>query len=154
MKRGVRIAIELLGPPAWGTALMAAWMVPTMLAETAHPRPWWEDARQGAAVLFLVLVFAYVFAGLQSVVYTVVLEWRFSRGLDPRSWRAVGWSTGLGFLSGAAIIVVLGRGAGDVLAWLIWGGLGATVGFLNGALIRWLSRRDVMPPAPAGDPEK
>jgi hypothetical protein len=68
------------------------------------------------------------------------MEWRFARGLDPRSWRSVGLSTVLGFFSGAAIVAAYGFSGSDIFfLWLLFGGTGLAVGFILGVLIKALS---------------
>lgn len=149
-KRWRRVLLELFGPPALGA--MVFWL----FAVGGSVSDWFEGRRalrpvELAQAWLLLTLFAYFFAGLQSIIYTVVLEWRFSRGLDPASWLTVAWSTVLGWLSGAAIVVVLGPSQADGIAWLVWSGLGAIVGFVNGTLIRRLSRRAATPTAPCAD---
>jgi hypothetical protein len=140
--RGKRIALELLGPPAIGAVLMIALMAgfTVVLAiekgDTLHRL---KELAQGA-VFFV--VFAYMFAGAQSILYACIMEWQYARGLDPCSWRAVALSSGLGLASGAAIMLVIGW-RGDLHAqwlWVLYGGVGLLVGLLLGLLIRRLSR--------------
>lgn len=144
MNRIKRIALEVLAPPALGAALMSAWAIPAMLTESAARQSWGEMLSQGAAAFVMVLLYAYAFAGVPSVVYAILMEWYFSRGLDPRGWPAVGFSTLLGCLSGAAILLVMTQGNFERWFWSswFWCGLGAVVGFFNGALIRALARRE------------
>ena len=107
--RGKRIALELLGPPALGAGIFALYLIGAAA---------WEIAVKGKALgktlgdfglgILIVLVYAYIFVGVQSILYAVIMEWRFKRGLDPRSWRAVMLSTALGFASGSIIAVPLG----------------------------------------------
>lgn len=149
-KRWRRVLLELFGPPALGAMVFWLFAVGGSVSDWFEGRRALRPVELAQAWLFLTL-FAYFFAGLQSIIYTVVLEWRFSRGLDPASWLTVAWSTVLGWLSGVAIVVVLGPMQADGIAWLVWGGLGAIVGFVNGALIRRLSRRDATPTAPCAD---
>jgi len=89
------------------------------------------------SVVGYILLFAYALTGLQSVVYAMVLEWRFMRGFDPCSWRSVGLSSLLGLASGLPIAIGYGRDRSDLFAiWLFWPGLGLLVGFLMGLLIK------------------
>ena len=90
----------------------------------------------------MLFVMAYVFAGLQSIFYAIIMEWRFSQGLDPRGWRSISLSTLLGLMSGAAICLAYGFDRSDTRTlWLFFGGIGLVVGFLMGVLIRMLSNR-------------
>ncbi len=137
MKRKARIALEILGPSFLGVVL---------------PFGLWQGlaAVQGASGQFLwlqmhelpnTLGWAYLFGGPPSVVYMVVMEWRFARGLDPRSWRAVGLSTLLGLAAGLSIAFTLISGWWpDVVAPLNLGGIGVAVGFVLGLIIRRFSR--------------
>lgn len=152
-KRWRRVLLEFFGPPALGALVLWLFVMGGSVSDWFEARSALRPVELAQAWLILTL-FAYVFAGLQSMVYTVVLEWSFSRGLDPASWLTVAWSTILGWLSGAAIVVVLGPRQADGMAWLVWGGLGAIVGFINGALIRRLSRRAATPTAPCSDAKK
>ena len=87
----------------------------------------------------VVLLFAYIFAGLPSLLYAAIMEWRFARGLNPDSWRAVAWSSGLGLASGLAIIGVASTGRAEFTAYAMFSGLGLAVGFLLGWFIKWRS---------------
>jgi hypothetical protein len=143
MTRRKRIALELLGPPFLGALICLAVMSIAGMAQQDAKKETGESRLlallQMLYVLPLALVYAYVLTGIQSIIYMVILEWRFSRGLDPRSWRSVGLSSLLGFASGAVLALVFGSGsAGLFNAWLLWGALGLTVGFFMGFLIwRW-----------------
>ena len=92
LSRPRRIALELLGPAFLGALLQfTIGLVKTVAGSVVSGR--WSDwsfrVLQGFAVF---LFFAYVFAGIQSVVYALVMEWRFARGLDPCSWRSASCS--------------------------------------------------------------
>ncbi len=140
LTRGKRIVIELLGPPIVGaTGLILVFFAIALPGAMAKPDLMRELKQAGTAVL-VIYAFAFVFAGLQSILYTLIMEWRFARGLNPRSWPAVGWSTGLGFASGAAICFAYGFHRSDTLAlWGYFGGIGTAVGFVLGILIKVLS---------------
>ena len=87
----------------------------------------------------MLFVMAYVFAGLQSIFYAIIMV---SQGLDPRGWRSISLSTLLGLMSGAAICLAYGFDRSDIRTlWLFFGGIGLVVGFLMGVLIRMLSNR-------------
>ncbi|MBI2496663.1 MAG: hypothetical protein HYV75_01610 [Opitutae bacterium] len=136
MTRGKRIALEILGPPALGAGLWYA----TITATTAwsvwvddRPQAWnWQIAQR----MGVVLLFAYIFAGLPSLLYAAIMEWRFTRGLNPGSWRAVAWSSGLGLASGLMIIGVASTGRAESTAYAMFGGLVLAVGFLLGWFIK------------------
>jgi len=140
MNRKTRIALELLGPPVIGAGGLTVW---------AAARLEWAPDGPGRAVASLPVLFAFhvVFAffciGLQTLVYTAVMEWRFARGLDPRSWRAVGLSTFLGWASGAVLAVGYGIGRQDT--WYLFNGLGPAVGLLLGLIVRNGSKRRDVP---------
>ena len=137
MTRGKRIALEILGPPALGAGLWDMTMAATMAWSAwvdGRPQAWsWQIAQVTGAVF----LFAYVFAGLPSLLYAAIMEWGFARGLNPASWRAVLWSSGLGLTSGLAIIGVASAGRAEFAAYALLGGLGLVVGFLLGWFIKW-----------------
>jgi len=135
--RKQRIALEIFAPTLLGVLL---------------PFAFWQGlaALRGASGQFLLfqaqdlarsLIWVYLFGGPPSVGYMAIMEWRFARGLDPRSWRAVGLSTLLGLAAGLGIALFL------VFSWwphatvpLNLGGIGLTVGFVLGLVIRRFSR--------------
>ena len=139
--RGKRIALELLGPPFVGTLIALALGSAKAIRESVLSGQWtgWDfRIIQGFVLGFIFsLPFAYIFAGVQSIVYTLIMEWRFALGLDPRNWRSVGLSTALGFASGAVICMGFGPAYSDTRAlWLYFGGIGLAVGFVLGLLIK------------------
>ena len=88
------------------------------------------------------LLFAYMFVGVQSILFATIMEWQFAHGLDPRSWQSVKLSALLGFASGLMIALVFGFSASkriDPLFLLFWAGTGVAVGFTLGLLIKILS---------------
>lgn len=136
MKRPKRIALEILGPPMLGTGLLlvgwgavALWNILTQAA----PVKWDPEI---LVWVLVVLVYAFVLAGIPSILYTLVMEWRFSRGLNPQSWRTVGLSSTLGLLSGGAIMVVFTGARFEPGLLGFWGGMGSAVGFLLGLFIK------------------
>jgi hypothetical protein len=141
LTRGKRIALELIGPPILGVIVSLVMTEGHALWAFAQGDRRWLHEGGLFKDIWLILLIAYVFAGLQSIVYTLVMEWLFSTGLDPRSWRSVVWSTALGFLSGAAIVAAYGWGRTDLFeSWLSFGGIGTAVGCGMGLLIKRLSR--------------
>jgi hypothetical protein len=82
---------------------------------------------------------------VQSGCYAAIMEWRFSRGLDPRSWRATALSTALGYLSGLPL--ALGYGYERRETWWLFNLLGPVVGLTLGLLIRRWSARPATPPS-------
>ena len=140
--RGKRIALEVLGPPALGAAIMTSVIAVFAIAEAAEKGAALQRLKELAQAGTVAVVFAYMLAGAQSIFYAFIMEWRFARGLDPRSWRSVGLSSALGFLSGAVIVLSLGWRSDLLNAWLwfAYGGLGLLVGFTLGLLIKRLSR--------------
>ena len=133
-----RIALEILGPAPIGvlvlvvaTGIRTIWMRPES----------WVLAMNSLADLPLMILFAYFFVGIQSLVYMAVLEWSFSRGLNPASGGSVGLSTLLGLVSGVAIVAASGFDRADVIESLITlGGTGVAVGLILGVLIKFLSK--------------
>lgn len=133
LTRGRRVCLEVLAPPFLGSCL-------GLLAGTVL------SLVQGASLQFLWLqrwdylvtfFWAYLLGGLPSVGYMLVMEWRFARGLEPRSGRAVALSTLLGGGAGgliSAAILPLDAGVSFYLT-----GLGGTVGFIIGQLVKRLT---------------
>ena len=129
-----RIALELLGPPFIGAAPFLVWDIFT------NSRGW-KFSPEALLGVGLVLYVAYLCVGIQSILFTVVMEWRFARGLDPRSWQSVSLSTLLGFGSGAVVALAYGSTGNDHFGpWLFWAGLGLAVGLTMGLLIKALSK--------------
>ena len=147
LTRRKRIAFELLGPPFAGALIASAFELIKEASQSGFSAGpvGWNFRIQGSVLQFVMfLPFAYLFAGVQSIVYTLVMEWRFARGLDPCSWRSVGLSTLLGFASGAAICLGYGFRRSDVISlWMFFGGTGFAVGLVLGLLIkRWSAQTE------------
>lgn len=136
--RRKRIALEVLGPPALGAFLTSAILAVVALVDALEEGDYGHQLTQVAELAILAVMFGYMLAGVQSILYALIMEWRFARGLDPRSWRSVGLSTVLGFASGGVIVVIFGWPM-EWLPWLYYGGTGTVVGFTLGVLIKWLS---------------
>jgi len=139
LTRGNRILLELFGPPASGALLYSIFITVFVVWDAVTKNILgWETLVGLGGVYFLALIFAYVFVGLQCILYTVIMEWRFKCGLNPDSWSMVVLSTVLGFLSGVALIIVMEDFSNfKTKIYLIWGGLGVMVGLLMGLLIKW-----------------
>ena len=141
LTRRSRIALEILGPAPIGVLVSIAgtgarnlWLRP----ENGIP------ATDYLMVLPGLILFAYLCVGIQSLFYMAILEWGFSRGLNPAGWRSVGLSTFLGLASGAAIAAAYGFDRSDVIeSWITSGGTGASVGLILGVLIKFLSKATV-----------
>ena len=140
MSRPARIAVELLAPSAVASALFAVVM----------------GALSGEAKILgalpFILVFAYVFAGIPSALFALILEVAFSRGLDAGSWRTVGLAALLGLPCGCAMALLFSgglRNASETFA--IFPALGVVTGAIVGAFVRTRSRpRNDATPSPAG----
>lgn len=145
LTRGRRIAVGLLGPPLLGGALATLWAWGTLMYLSLYRyESIWETVsqlRMIPAMWLLYGVFAFPMIGVQAACYTAIMEWRFSRGLSPRSWRAVALSAILGYLSGLPI--ALGYGYARKETWYFFNLLGPTVGLLLGLLIkRWSAGKE------------
>jgi hypothetical protein len=145
--RRQRLALELLGPPLLGGALATLWAWGTVVFHSLyrHESPW---EVLGTWRLILILwpvygLFAFPAVGAQTACYAAVMEWGFSRGLDPRSWRAVALSGGLGYLS--ALPLALGYGYERRDTWWFFSLLGPVVGLTLGLLMRRWSPRPAVP---------
>lgn len=141
--RGKRIALELLGPPILGGAAATLWAWSSLVHQSLHRYVSLVEAADLLVALpglwLLYGTFAFPMIGLQAMGYTAIMEWRFSRGLDPCGWRSVALSTVLGYASGAVLAV--GYGYERKETWYFFNGLGLAVGFVLGRLIRRLSAK-------------
>ena len=144
--RGKRIAFELFGPAALGAGIYSLFFAGAAIWEiVTNGKALWRTLGELGAAILLCLIMAYVIVGIQSILCTVIMEWRFKRGLDPRSWRMVGLSSLLGFASGLVIALPM---AFEERNWMpamfyfaaAYGGVGLVVGFLMGLLIRRWSK--------------
>ena len=88
LTRGKRIALELLGPAALGAGIPTIIFGGAALIEslikgnvTGH---YLKEVVQVAVPYF---IYAYFIVGLQSVLYTVIMERRFKWGLVPPQQR-------------------------------------------------------------------
>lgn len=143
LTRGKRIAFELLGPPLMGGVLATLWAWGALASSSLHHyESIWEATgllRAIPAMWLLYGTFAFPVIGLQAVGCAVIKEWRFSHGLDPRSWRSVVFFSVLGYLSGRSL--ALGYGYERKDTWYLFNILGLVVGMGLGLLIkRWAAR--------------
>lgn len=141
--RGKRIALEVLGPPLLGGAGATLWAWGTIVYHNLHQIETFGAAAAQLRILpclwLLYGTFAFPMIGLQAAGYAAILEWRFSRGLDPRSWRSVVLSSVLGYLS--CLPLALGYGYERKETWWLFNLLGPAVGLVLGLLIkRWTTR--------------
>jgi hypothetical protein len=143
LTRGKRIALELLGPPLVGGALATMWAWSRQASSSLYQyESIWEATallRAMPAMWLLYGMFAFPMVGLQAAVYTAIMEWRFSRSLDPRSWRSVVLSTMLGYLSGLPLAFGYGYERKDT--WYFFNIVGLVVGFVLGLFIKIWSAR-------------
>lgn len=133
MTRTSRVFVELLVPPLLGATpfLMMAILTGTL------------------GLIPIILLVAYVMAGVPSVIFTAVLELAFWRGLDPRSWDAVLLGAGLGLASGLGIGLIGGlRGAADKAFY--FGVIGLLSGTGTALIVRWRSTAAAPTPGAPG----
>lgn len=139
MKRPLRIILEVLGPPALGLLPFYAMMAPDLIAEIAYGHVNLQEH-------LVIVMGAYIVAGIPSILYTLAMETAFSRCLSPRSWRAVMLSVTLGLVFGVLIGAIMnfldsGRdGEPHFIKTML--PLGLLVGLLMGILVRILTKRD------------
>jgi hypothetical protein len=139
LTRGRRMCLEALAPPFLGSSIGILAGLAMDLAQGTSLQFLWLQRRDYLLIFF----WAYLLGGLPSLGYMLIMEARFARGLDPRSWRSVGLSTLLGGGAGlliSAAILPLQLGVSFYLTVL-----GGTVGFVIGYLTKRLT-----PPAGAG----
>lgn len=143
--RGKRIAFELLGPAALGAGICClVYLCAATWGILVEKRESWNALYELGSMMPMIFLFAYVSAGLQSILYTAIMEWRFKQGLNPRSWRMVGWSTLVGFASGGVFTLgELGNFEAVLPSLATLGGFGLVVGFLMGLLIRRWSKEPI-----------
>jgi hypothetical protein len=144
LTRGKRIALELLGPPAIGAGLIIAVFGGASLWDALMKGLTWDLLQQIGMLSLTIFCAAYLVVGIQSIIYAIILEWRFKRGLVPCSWQLVRLSSLLGFGSGAVLSLAhFGQPAKIGPTLLFAGGLGLIVGFLMGLLIkRWSTEKE------------
>jgi len=103
MKRGTRITLEILGPPAIGALSVAGYwafldhLYNAPVGEFAHATPGFLEI----SLAFLGL--GYISAIIPSVIYMTVMERSIRRGWFPTAWRTVGLSSLLGLGAGSAL---------------------------------------------------
>ncbi len=115
MTRRKRIALELLGPTVIASV---AWICFILLSKGITNV---GGFLQGAAATLLLVL---LYSGLQSIAYTIIMEIAFRFGLNPRSFACITFSSFLGLLAGASV-VVYGHGnmEGAAIAnWSLFGG--------------------------------
>jgi hypothetical protein len=139
--RRQRIAFELLGPPVLGGAGATLWAWGSLVYRSLYQyESIWTAADQLRRIPVLWLLYgtlAFPMIGLQAAAYTAIMEWRFSHGLSPRSWRAVALAILLGYLSGLPLAIGYGYERKDT--WYFFSILGPAVGLALGLLIRRLT---------------
>jgi hypothetical protein len=96
MKRGQRIAVEILGPPFVATV----GYVMLALIRTGQ-------AKDIGAGFIVVLVYSYFFAALPSLAFALVMELSFASGMKVQSWQTVLVASAAGTLSGGAIALTM-----------------------------------------------
>lgn len=142
MTRKQRIALEILGPPLLGGTLAAVYAWGFFIYKSIQQEQLLAVGPNLIGVIPGLILFYAAFAfpasGVQALLYAAIMEWCFSRGLDPRSWRSVALSTLLGFASGAVLAV--GYGFERKGTWYGFNGLGLAVGLTLGLLIWRFSR--------------
>lgn len=146
MRRWQRILLEILGPPGLGGAItLAAIAVSAVWAHWQQTGEFRFPVAEAGPWIITVLAGAYIFTIVPSLLYTALMEWRFSRGLRPGSGAAITWSSAAGGLNGWLIIVVIFHGEGDEWIKPAFVVLGICVGVIMGLIIRWRTRADASP---------
>lgn len=143
-----RIVLEMLGPPAIGAL--------SFLFYDTYQR---DNFPPDTDTVIIFLVFGYWFALIPSLIYTTLMERVMKRGLQPKTWQCVGFSSLLGLLSGLVIAIFVGsiddeKHALDVLGNLALDGLwtGFVMGLLLKGLAHWRDRNippSARPPSPS-----
>jgi len=131
MKRSTRIALELLGPPLLGALLLWLTVLPIDGSFGAGV-DWW-------VMLSWMVLWAYLFAGIPSILYTLTMEVAFAKGLNAGRWPATAFSGLLGAGAGVSMVLVLMGWQFDAAVLLRFGELGLTVGLVLGLVIKFSS---------------
>jgi hypothetical protein len=120
MNRPARFAMELLLPPIMGASPFLAFALLFGQLEVALG----------------ILTFAYLMAGIPSLVFAVILELAFMAGLDPRGEGLVRLASWLGLAAGLAMAAF----AGDFTTFILLAPLGIAGGAFTALIIRRWSR--------------
>lgn len=124
MKRGLRIALELLGP-AFVASVIYAVLLFLVSGDAVRPRDF-----------LLLLSFAYAFAAVPSILFAVAIEISVAKGLQPDSGRLVLLAGLLGLLSGVAIAFMISGGhVRDPEGFSLFPALGMAAGTMVGLAI-------------------
>ena len=148
LTRPWRIVLEIFAPPPFGVLAFLIYGTAANVLENGVQRILWKPSVDDLRSLAGMLVFSYVFAGFQSLVFAAIMEWRFSRGLSPRSWRTVMLSSALGFVSGVLAGLVAQRPADLAGTIAFFGGVGLFAGFTIGCMIKLGSRSEARASGP------
>ena len=123
MKKVPRIVFEVFGPPAIASVIFVGLFA--MLG------------RLPLQLVLSIVMIAFAIALIPSAIYAFVMEFSFSRGLRPSSWRSVGLSSLLGALAGIPIGLVFPDSSGGPASYLIMIPLRAVVGCLTGIMVKF-----------------
>jgi hypothetical protein len=134
MKKPIRVLINLLSPPVIAAVFM---FFPSVIQSHEFP-----DIK----IIATVLMFAYLFAGIPSILHTILMEIIYSRGTSPTNGRAVLASSCSGLLSGVLVILTFVITSGirtpDKTFW-IYPIVGIAVGATTGFIILLSTRKKV-----------
>jgi hypothetical protein len=132
MKRKHRLLIELLVPPLLAGVLYSIGDL------FISPFEW-------LSIVSFYIFAAFVYGGLPTIAYAVLLELCFSRGVQPGSKIALAVSAGLGALAAPSSVLIAAGGHVEVLApssFLLFPFLGATAGSVVWVLIGRIDREE------------
>jgi hypothetical protein len=132
MTRHQRVALELLAPAPLG--LLGFGLI-ALSREMACGGALTMRSQDFLLIVWCLLV-ACVVAAIPSLIYSLIMEGIFRRGVNPASWLAVALSSALGGLAGAAIALVLCWFKMEEEALILFGVVGLFAGFVIGMLIK------------------
>lgn len=138
MKRRFRIPLELLSPP-----LLVVLLVELASLFTRSTGEHFQASEQAGSGFLRGVFYCYVVGVVPSALYTAFMEWRFARGLAPRSGRSILLSSSLGLVAGAlpGMAIGLSDGADWMMLFMMFGApTGLVVGLIVGILIWFLSK--------------
>jgi peptidoglycan biosynthesis protein MviN/MurJ (putative lipid II flippase) len=134
MKKTLRIALNVLGPPPLAVAFIV--VGEGLTNALTSDRKIFPNANW----LLLMLIVAYLIAILPSILHAIYLEWIYEREPE-HTWRAVGFSCLSGLTSGAIIaLVLMDPESSNRAEPLIFISLGLLVGACTGIIVKLSSR--------------
>lgn len=144
MNRPVRIALNIVGPPLIASLLLIATAL-LAIPFTGSSRP--GELADAAGVIPFVLFFAYMLAGIPSIIHAALMEWLYHR-YPAHTWKACAVSGVSGALAGILIDLtfLIASWRNGIDGWLFfYPTIGLIVGLLLGIAVKLLSEDTALP---------